>query len=73
MHPVKMWIIAAGVVLVALGYECTPHGQNLIADNFSSSFAQLAGAGAFAPYGVRMMIAGVCIFAIGILLPPYKW
>ncbi len=72
MHPVKIGIIAAGVALVMLGYECTPHGQSLIADHFSSSFAQLSDAGTFSSYGVRLMIAGVGIFAIGLLLP-LKW
>jgi len=69
MHPVKIWITAAGVAITALGYECTPHGQSLVPDNFSSSFARLADAGAFAPLGFRMMVAGVCIFIIGLLIP----
>ena len=67
MHPVKAWIIAAGVVVAALGYECMPHGQSLIPDNFSSSFARLADAGTFAPFGVKMMVAGACIVIVGLL------
>jgi hypothetical protein len=46
-----------------------PHGQSLIADNFSSSFASLSDAGSFAHLGIYLMAAGVGIVIIGILLP----
>jgi len=63
--------MGAGAVVVLLGYECVPNGQSLAPDNFTF-FAKSADAGMFMLSGVHKIIAGLCIFIIGLLLP-LKW
>ena len=65
----KDWVLITGVVVVCLGYECLPHGQEANAKLNTSLFAQSASGGAFLSFGFLTLAFGLLIIFISFFVP----
>jgi len=69
MTSAKGCILAIGLVVGFLGYECLPHGQSADPENNLSVFAQSADVGAYKSFGFVMMVVGGIIVIVGLIVP----
>jgi len=68
MIEAKHWLLIVGIVLMALGYEATPHGQRFNVKLDGSLFAQLSDAGTFTSVGFILLAIGFLICCISFLM-----
>ncbi len=62
-------ILAIGLIVGFLGYECLPHGQHPDAENSSNHFAQSAGSGAFFSFGGIALAIGILLVIVSLFVP----